>query len=174
MPAPSGSSLIDWVDAADEPIAQVRRSEVFERRAGFRVAHVFVFNPQDELLLQQLGSHRERNSLRWGSSVAAYLFSGESYLEAAQRRMKDEIGLSAKLVKFGSTAMLDQGARKFITLYVSATSSVEIGDTGHIESLRFVRIPEIQAWLQRAPDDFTETFRFLFRFYLSTLSLMNA
>jgi isopentenyl-diphosphate delta-isomerase len=172
MPAPSGSALIDWVDAADAPIATVRRDQVFEQHAGFRVVHVFVFNSQGELLLQQLGRNRDRNPLTWGSSVAGYLNLGEQYLDGALRRLQEELGLSTPLTKFASVSMPDRGARKFITLYLTTASDFVIGEPDHIEGLRFESIPNIQERMLRSPNDFTETFRFLFGFYLSTLSLM--
>jgi isopentenyl-diphosphate delta-isomerase len=165
--------LIDVVDPADHPIDKVRRGEVFERRAGFRVAHIFVFNQQGELLLQQLGRNRDHNPLKWGSSVAAYLNAGEDYLEAASRRLREELGLSTQLFKFGSAVMSDKGARKFITLYLTKSSHAEVAEPDHVESLRFESISEIQQQINGWPENFTETFLFLFRFYLSTLRLTS-
>jgi 8-oxo-dGTP pyrophosphatase MutT (NUDIX family) len=171
MPAPSASAPIDWVDAADRPIATVSRSEVFQRQAGFRVVHVFVFNDEGEMLLQQLGRKRDRNPLKWGSSVAGYLNAGEEYLDGAVRRLSEELGLTTALAKFGSAVMLDQGARKFITLYLTTSSYPTITETNHIESLEFRSVSEIYRQLSVWPDNFTETFRFLYQFYLSTLRL---
>jgi isopentenyl-diphosphate delta-isomerase len=171
MPAPSASTPIDWVDAADRPVATVRRSEVFRRRAGFRVVHIFVFNDRGEMLLQQLGRQRDRNPLKWGSSVAGYLNAGEEYLEAAVRRLREELGLTTQLAKFGSAVMPDQGARKFITLYVTTASHPQVTEPGHIEGVLFKPISEIQSQMKDWPDNFTETFLFLFGFYLSTLRL---
>jgi 8-oxo-dGTP pyrophosphatase MutT (NUDIX family) len=177
MPAPPASALIDWVDPADRPIGQVRRSEVFSRRAGFRVVHIFVFSSRGELLLQQLGRNRERNPLRWGSSVAGYLEAGEDYLDAATRRLREELGLTTSLAKFGSVVMPDSGARKFITLYlttaahVADSSQVTIAEPHHIESVRFEQVPEVHRQIEACPENFTETFLLAFRFFFSTLRL---
>lgn len=178
MPAPDASAFIDCVDPADKPIGKVRRSEVFQEHAAFRVVHVFVFNDEGELLLQQLGRGRNRNPLRWGSSVAGYLNAGEDYFDGAVRRLREELGLKTPLIKFGSAVMKDvmddQAARKFITLYLTSSSRFSVGDPGHIESLRFEPIPGIESWMLRSPADFTETFRFVFRFYRSVHSLPTA
>lgn len=173
MSAPTGSALVDWVDAADEPIARIPRSEVFLRHAGFRVVHIFVFSQGGDLLLQQLGRNRERNPLKWGSSVAGYLNAGERYLDGAVRRLREELSVEAPLSKFGTVVMDDQGARKFITLYLASAASVAPNEPGHIESLRFEPLSGIERWLGQSPNDFTETFRFLFRFYRSTVGLMS-
>lgn len=176
MPAPRASALIDRVDPADKPVGKVRRAEVFEERAGFRVVHIFVFDREGQLLLQQLGRHRDRNPLKWGSSVAGYLNAGEDYLEAAQRRLREELRLETPLAKFGSAVMPDQEARKFITLYLTKAdqSAVTVAEPGHIESVRFEAVPAIRRQIEQWPENFTETFRFLFRFYLSTLRLTGA
>jgi isopentenyl-diphosphate delta-isomerase len=173
MPAPRASALIDWVDAADRPIATVARGEVFQRRAGFRVVHIFLFNPSGELLLQQLGRARDRNPLKWGSSVAGYLNAGEDYLDGARRRLREELAYEGPLAKFGSVVMPDQGARKFIMLYTTTAPAfkVTVAEPEHIETLRFEPLTEVRRQVEQWPTNFTETFVFLFQFYISTLRL---
>jgi isopentenyldiphosphate isomerase len=173
MPAPDSSSLIDVVDAADRPVGQLERGRVLEQGAKFRVVHIFVFNPKGELLLQQLGKNRDRNPLKWGSSVAGYLHSGESYADAAVRRLHEELGLSTPLAKHGSISMPDQESTKFITLYVTAVlgSHPHIEEPGHIEALRFWSVQHLEATLAQQPGNFTETFRYLYKFYRTTSGL---
>lgn len=172
MPAPSSESPIDWVDEADRPVGEIERGRVFEVGAKFRVVHIFVFNPEGKLLLQQLARERERNPLKWGSSVAGYLNVGESYVDGATRRLREELGLVTPLVKHGSISMQDHSSTKFITLYTTRTSAEpHIVEPGHIESLRFWRPEELQRELSRNPEQFTETFRYVFRFFQATLRL---
>jgi isopentenyl-diphosphate delta-isomerase len=173
MPAPSSSSLVDVVDAADRPVSRLERRLVLEQGAKFRVIHIFIFNSQGELLLQQLGRNRDRNPLKWGSSVAGYLHSGEAYADAAVRRQHEELGLSAPLTKHGSISMPDQESTKFITLYVAKVSGSlpRIEEPGHIEALRFWSIQTLEAALTREPESFTETFRYLYGFYRITTAL---
>ncbi|MFL6234571.1 MAG: hypothetical protein ACJ76N_15675, partial [Thermoanaerobaculia bacterium] len=96
--------------------------------------------------------------------------------DGAIRRLREELSLTTSLRKLGSVVMQDQGASKFITLYLTSVSASEVavGEPGHIENLRFEPVPEVQRQILQSPDDFTETFRFVFRFYLSTLKLTAA
>jgi Isopentenyldiphosphate isomerase len=171
MPAPTESSLIDRVDNADRPVGVVSRGQVFALAVPFRVVHIFVFNRKGELLLQQLGKNRRRNPLRWGSSVAGYLHSGEDYVDAAKRRLAEELNLRTPLMKFGATVMIDQGCRKFITLYTTVATRPRILEPDHIEKVQFWPISKIEQRLSSAPGDFTETFRHVFRFYQSTSAI---
>jgi isopentenyl-diphosphate delta-isomerase len=171
MAAPSASDLIDRVDEYDRPIGVVERGAVFEQHANFRVVHVFVFDGEGRLLLQKLGHKRERNPLCWGSSVAGYLHAGESYDAAARRRLREELGIEAPLDPIGRTMMIDRGCRKFIMLFQTTVSAGEprIAEKEHIEEIRFWQLREIEEWLARDPEAFTETFRHVFRFFEKTV-----
>jgi 8-oxo-dGTP pyrophosphatase MutT (NUDIX family) len=105
-----------------------------------------------------------------GSSVAAYLFAGEPYAEAARRRLREELGLTTPLQKLGSTTMDDGGARKFIDLFRTTSDEASIADEHHIESLLYLSVQEIQEMLRSEPEQFTETFPHVFRLYRAIVS----
>ena len=158
--------IIDRVDRRDHRVGTIRRAQVFQEKANFRVAHVFVFDSNGRLLLQQLGRNRERHSLYWGSSVAAYLFSEETYRQAALRRLKEEIGLvNLSMTSLGKTSMVDAGCKKFITLYVSKSDGPFFVDQHHIETVRFFGLDVIDSMMNRGRVKFTPTFRHLFEFF---------
>jgi isopentenyldiphosphate isomerase len=160
--------VIDVVDDADHVVGTIRRDEALTSSVGFRVAHVFIFNRRGHLLLQRLAPERERHPLRWGSSVAGYLFSGESYEEAARRRVQQELGIDAlALAPVGVTSMHDTAARKFIGLFTASHDGPFTPLSSQIAELRFWPLREIELGLVTAPETFTPTFAHLFRFYRS-------
>ncbi len=160
--------VIDTVDQADSTVGHVRRADVFREHANFRVAHVFVFNSAGEILLQRLSVTRDRNPGRWGSSVAAYLFASESYSEAARRRLREELGVSARaLVRIGKTEMVDDGCLKFIALFQSTSDGPFHFDRSHIDSLEFVPVADVGKMIEQGSRRFTPTFVRVFEFYRS-------
>ena len=72
---------------------------------------------------------RERHPERWGSSVAAYLYAGESYQEAAQRRLWEELGLEGPLRRIGKTRMADERSLKFVELYTLLDGPADVRGT---------------------------------------------
>ncbi|MBZ5728571.1 MAG: NUDIX domain-containing protein [Acidobacteriia bacterium] len=120
----SEDMLIDTVDDQDRATGVIKRSEALLRHVGFRVVHILLFNHQGDLLLQQLALTRPRHPGAWGSSVAAYVAAGETYWQAAQRRLPQELGVTAQLRELGKTTMLDEVAKKFITVYTGSTDGV--------------------------------------------------
>lgn len=162
--------VIDKVDSQDRPIGTIVRSEVFSVKTGFRVAHVFVLNHQNELLLQRLAENRDRHPGYWGSSVAAYLFSGEDYASAARRRTREELRIEEPTLHlFGKTSMQDEGCVKFISLFTMTASGPFDYDPSHIAELQFQPLVRIQQMVQTGERHFTPTFLHLFAFYLGIL-----
>jgi 8-oxo-dGTP pyrophosphatase MutT (NUDIX family) len=162
LPVVGDDMTIDVVDGHDSPIGEIIRRDVFKLRANFRVAHVLVFNRKGELLIQRLGSKRQRHPRYWGSSVAGYLFAGETYQEAARRRISQELGApNAVLTSLGKFSMNDEGCKKFIGLFSTIQEGPFRIDHSHIEAVEFLSLREIH----NAKLRFTETFLRVLDFY---------
>jgi isopentenyldiphosphate isomerase len=170
MTTVSENMEIDAVDQSDVPIGRIPRSQVFRQRASFRVVHDLIFNSRGDLLVQQLASTRSRHPGYWGSSVAAYLFAGETYQAAAGRRLAEELGIhDVRLNYVGKTSMDDDGSHKFIAVFSATHEGPFSFDRSHIERLEFLPrqvIHELQAAGSR---EFTPTFLRVLGFYESRM-----
>lgn len=154
--------VINTVDAFDRVTGRVRRADVFAERRNFRVVHLFLFNAFGDLLVQLLPSDQARHPGRWGSSVAGYLFANESYLSAARRRSREELGINnVPLRRQGKTFMLDGPCIKFITLYTGVYDGALNVDRSHIERIEYMSVGRIQQALKTEPHLFTPTFAHL-------------
>lgn len=160
--------VLDRVDGEDRVLGQVRRGDVFEQKAGFRVVHVFVLDRDDRLLLQRLAPQKQRHPGRWGSSVAGYVAAGESYDEASRRRTREELGLEdVELQALTTTRMDDRGCTKFIRLYQARSDGPFAPDAREIAELRFENVDVIRKEVQADPDRFTPTFIHLLETHLT-------
>jgi isopentenyl-diphosphate Delta-isomerase len=131
---------------------------------------VFVFNHGRELLVQQLAFTRERNPGQWGSSVAAYLFAGEDYAHAATRRVAEELHLpDCPLHRFGKMSMIDEGCKKFITLFTASSDGPFHFDESHIAQVQFLPVAEIPPMHRSGARSFTPTLLKVLEFYQSHL-----
>lgn len=155
----SEGMLIDAVDASDTPIGTIVRADVFKVHANFRVAHVLVFNSKGDLLIQRLAMDRRRHPGYWGSSVAAYLFSGEDYRTAATRRVSEELGIGDASLEFvGKLTMQDEGCTKFIGLFITSHDGPFRYDRQHVERVEFWPLWEIRQMIANGTRLFTPTF----------------
>lgn len=91
----------DIVDDSDRVIGTASRSECHGNPAlVHRAAHILVFNRAGQLLLQKRSPHKDIQPGKWDTSVGGHLDSGENYLEAAIREMREELGLSGLPLTF--------------------------------------------------------------------------
>jgi isopentenyldiphosphate isomerase len=167
MPRPGPLSLIDRVDDSNRPVGTIPRAEAFAAKANFRTVHVLVFNLGRELLLQQLAPTRERNPLKWGSSVAGYLHAGETYEHAAVRRLKEELGLETPIRRVGVTAMADEDITKFVGVFVTTADEAHIAEPEHIARIAYRPVEDVIKDMPVNPEHYTETFRHVLAYWLS-------
>ncbi len=170
MPDPRQDMVLDAVDQNDAPVGLVPRKAVFERRSNFRVVHDLVFNSKKELLVQQIGEAGTRHPRFWGSSVAGYIFAGESYEAAAHRKLVQELGVSDAPLKYiGKTVMLDEGCHKFISVFTTVCDGPFDLDRSHIQSVEFLARDTIHELHRKGTRKFTPTFLTVLAYYESKI-----
>lgn len=163
MPAPTASTPIDVVDQANVAVGTTPRGHVLDSGVNFRTVHVLVFNRQGELVLQRLAAGRRRHAGRWGSSVAGYLHAGESYEQAARRRLWEELAVEAEVDWHGVVRLQDEQSAKFVGVFTARADHPEVAEPAQIGQLQFVSVRELDLWMADAPQDFTPTFRAVYQ-----------
>lgn len=66
-----------------------------------RAFTVFVFNPENQLLIQKRSKDKFLWPLAWEASCSSHPLPGEDYLAAGKKRLKKELGFSCKLKLLG-------------------------------------------------------------------------
>jgi len=162
---PSPEMLINTVDSKDHVIGVIQRKKVLQSHQSFRVAHVFVFNSKEELLLQKISKKNKRHPFYWGSSVAGYLFAGESYTQGANRRIKQELGIEPRLSFFGKVTMKEETGDKIIGLYICHYNKEIYPNKELILDTKFYALQKIKKMLDGGDIKVTPTFSLLFNFF---------
>ena len=162
--------VIDWVDETDQVIGPISRKNIYRENASFRTSHIFLFNSKGQLLLQKISEKKERYPGRYGSSVAGYVLSGESYEQAAKRKLMDELGVSnkeAKIKLVGKTFMEDMGRRKFVSLFLTTYDNELKPDSEQMDEVKFFDPKEITKMREKDANVFTPTFLHVLDYYLN-------
>ncbi|MEM3154873.1 MAG: NUDIX domain-containing protein [Candidatus Woesearchaeota archaeon] len=111
---------IDIVDAHDEIVGKADRSEAHKKGLLHRVVHVMVFDPDGRLFLQQRALSKDCYPGFWEGSLSGHVKSGETFKEAAERELHEELGVCAapkrvkEVIKFG---LHEAGERVLAELY---------------------------------------------------------
>lgn len=96
--------LLDVVNDNDMIIGQELRSRAHKVGLQHRGVHIFLITQDNQLLVQQRGRDLETFPLAFDCSVSEHVKAGEDYLQAAERGLQEELGISnvplQALVKF--------------------------------------------------------------------------
>lgn len=87
--------LIDVVDINGKPIGRTERKSVIHKEGLYHnTIHLWLYTPKGEILLQQRSHKKPICPLLWDVSVAGHIDAGETFIRAAIRETKEEIGLT--------------------------------------------------------------------------------
>jgi isopentenyl-diphosphate delta-isomerase len=85
------------VNENDEPLGLMEKLEAHQQGILHRAFSVFLFNSKNEMLLQQRAASKYHCPLLWTNTCCSHPRENESNLAAAERRLKEEMGLTTHL-----------------------------------------------------------------------------
>lgn len=96
--------FFDIVNDQNEVVGLEKRQVVHQTGLCHRGVHVFLFTPDRRLLIQKRSQTRDKFPGTLDCSVSEHLKPGESYLDAAVRGLREELGIGdihlTRLVQF--------------------------------------------------------------------------
>lgn len=151
------------VDENDKVIGTAEKLAAHRNNQCHRAFSVFIFRkkPKVELLLQQRAKHKYHTPLLWTNTCCSHPRPGEEVIDAAQRRLKEEMGLEIKLKavdRFHYIAHFDNGLVEnevdhvLIGFYEQETISP---NPEEVETYRWVTINELRKEIAENPKKFT-------------------
>ena len=111
---------VDVVDAHDNVVGKAKREEAHRKGLLHRVVFVFLFDPDGKLYVQKRVASKDMYPNCWEGSLSGHVLSGETYKEAAERELHEELGACVsgrhlkEIIKFGNH---DGNERVLITLF---------------------------------------------------------
>jgi isopentenyl-diphosphate delta-isomerase len=85
--------LLILVDEKDHQIGLLDKLTVHQTGVLHRAFSVFIFNANDELLLQQRADEKYHSAGLWSNTCCSHPLSGEKTDDAVNRRLEEEMGL---------------------------------------------------------------------------------
>jgi isopentenyl-diphosphate Delta-isomerase len=166
------------VNTADQPVGRMEKFEAHQRGLLHRAFSVFLFNERGETLLQQRAAGKYHSPLLWTNSCCSHQREGESNLEAATRRLYEELGIDPSQVSelkdsfnFIYRAEFENGLTEHELDHVilgrfdgSVTLNIE-----EVEAVRWISMPDLTREMDAHPEQFTAWFQIIFREYQSHL-----
>ena len=140
--------MFDVVDEDDNVIGQKTRKEVHNSNLLHRGVHILVFNSKEEVLLEKRSMSKDKYPGMWGD-VAGHLDAGESYEKAAERELKEEVGIEAKLefiMKYRKHYEYDQEINSLFRCFHEGPFK---SDPEEVDEVRFFSMDEVRELLEK-------------------------
>jgi isopentenyl-diphosphate delta-isomerase len=145
------------VDAQNRRIGQAGKRTVHEHALLHRAFSIVLVDREGRLLLQQRHPGKYHSGGLWANSCCGHPRPGETTLQAAHRRLGEELGAAAPL-RFGFRthyrAELDHGLteNEIVYVYFGPTPPAVEANPVEISALRSVTLPELQRDVRRRPE----------------------
>jgi isopentenyl-diphosphate delta-isomerase type 1 len=153
---------IVFVDENDVPIGAGTKQEATEKGIIHRVIRIFIMNSKGEILLQKRSDNCITSPGKWDQSVGGHVDEGESYDEAAYRELKEELGIEGvelqEITKYYSEGEHLQNKnqfKRFNTIYTGGYDGEFILDPEEVSEVKWISPTELEAWIERDPNELT-------------------
>ncbi len=153
------------VDAEDNVLGYETKEKCHQGKGKLhRAFSIFIFNSNKELLIQQRSSLKPLWPLYWSNSVCSHPRKGEADLEAAYRRLKEEIGLETPLqflFKFQYQASFKGigSENELCSVYMGKTDVAIAANPEEIARWRYIDLEELDRDIKAYPGKYTPWFK---------------
>ena len=158
------------VSENDEILGLMEKMNAHENGILHRAFSVFLFNNKGEMLLQKRASGKYHSPNQWTNAVCSHPKIDETYLEGAQRRLNEELGITADLIeKFSFTYKADVGQN----LWEHELDHVFTGNyegnfalnEEEVSEVRYISMQQLDEEMNANPEKFTEWFKIILKEY---------
>ena len=167
------------VDEADNVVGEMEKMEAHRKGVLHRAFSVFVLDSTNRLLLQRRALGKYHSPGLWTNTCCSHPRAGESVLQAAHRRLYEEMGFDCPLdsvFSFIYRAKFDNGLTEHELDHVLIGFSDEIPQLNfeEVHEYKSMSLMEVAADIRANPEEYTVWFRIAFDKVVEYLKAMKA
>lgn len=156
-------AMLVAVDEHDHETGTVEKMTAHRNGILHRAFSIFVFDETDRLLLQQRAEDKYHSGGLWSNTCCSHPHVGEPLLDAAHRRLREEMGFDCPLEPvfgFVYRAELDGDLveHEYDHVLAGRFRGVPSPDSAEVKNWQWERISVVRSRLARAPATFTAWF----------------
>ena len=158
------------VNEKDEVLGLMEKMQAHENGLLHRAFSVFLFNENGDMLLQRRASTKYHSPLQWTNACCSHPRANETYKQAAERRIKEELGITCDISeKFHFIYKADVGQE----LWEHELDHVFVGkyngefqlNPDEVQEVRYISMQDLEAEIKLHPEHFTEWFKIILEEY---------
>jgi isopentenyl-diphosphate delta-isomerase len=162
------------VDKNDKQVGLMPKLEAHKKGVLHRAFSIFIFNSKYELLLQKRASSKYHSGGLWTNTCCSHPREGEDILDAANRRLDEEMGIKTSLRKvydFIYKAELDNQLteHEFDHVFYGVFDNDPILNKNEAEDFKWVDMEILNNDIIKNEDNYTVWFKIAFEYFYNYL-----
>ncbi len=159
------------VDQNDTKIGLMPKLEAHKKGVLHRAFSVFIFNDKNEIMLQQRALGKYHSPGLWTNTCCSHQRDGETTLEAATRRLQEEMGFTTPLtesISFIYKAPFENGLieHELDHIVIGHFNKAPNPNPSEVANWKWMKLTEIVEDITINPQDYTVWFKIIFnKFY---------
>lgn len=159
--------FVQLVDEQDNNLGVMEKMQAHREAKLHRALSVFIFNSKGEMLLQRRAAHKYHSGGLWTNTCCSHPRPEEPTLEAAHRRLFEEMGMSCDLqhqFSFIYKAELDNELteHELDHVYFGISDKEAHPNSEEVAEWKYESVESISQDIQKQPELFTEWFKLIF------------
>ena len=157
---------VQLVDTQDNPNGSMEKLEAHEKGLLHRALSVLIINTNKEILLQRRALGKYHSPGLWTNTCCSHPYPGENPTEAANRRLKEEMGMVADLefaFKFQYKCDFDNGLieHELDHVFIGETDDTPHLNTDEAMAFKWMSIEELETDMKNNADNYTYWFKWM-------------
>jgi isopentenyl-diphosphate delta-isomerase len=157
---------VQLVDTQDNPNGSMEKLEAHEKGLLHRALSVLIINTKKEILLQRRALGKYHSPGLWTNTCCSHPYPGENPTEAANRRLKEEMGMVAELefaFKFQYKCDFDNGLieHELDHVFIGETNDTPHLNTDEAMAFKWMSVEELETDMKNNADNYTFWFKWM-------------
>ena len=162
------------VDKNDNQVGLMPKLEAHQKGLLHRAFSIFIFNSKYELLLQKRASTKYHSGGLWTNTCCSHPREGEETLDAANRRLIEEMGIQTSLRKvhdFIYRAELDNDLteHEFDHVFYGVYNEDPIINKGEADDFKWIDMDSLNKDIRTNGNNYTVWFKIAFKYFYNYL-----
>ena len=162
------------VDENDNQVGVMPKLEAHQKGLLHRAFSVFIFNSKYELLLQKRASSKYHSGGLWTNTCCSHPREGEEILDAAKRRLIEEMGIDTSLRKvhdFIYKAELDNDLteHEFDNVFYGIYNEDPIINEDEADDFKWIDMDSLNEDIKTNGNNYTIWFKIAFEYFYNYL-----
>lgn len=155
------------VDEKDREVGTIEKMQAHREGKLHRAVSVIIFNTKKEVLLQKRASVKYHSANLWSNTCCSHPRPGESNMDAAKRRLYEEMGIHCELQEMFNLTYnlkLEDGLKEheYDHVFAGISNDVPLPDPMEVSDWKYVKVEELSKQLKEHPERFSEWFHLIF------------